>query len=131
MATIQYLRLDAENDTVWNGQASLTDLYAVTQAILTRLNLFQGSWWEDLNLGLPMFQSILSNPGTQKSQDAINLLITAQIQGTPYVSGVENPTVSFNPSNRALTYSATAITAFGTVPITFSPGSQAQIGAQS
>lgn len=124
----QYLRLDPVNDAIFSSQAALTNLNAVAQAILTRLLLFQGEWWENLNLGLPMWQSILGAPGSPKGQAAINLLITEQIKGTPYVSSVQNPTVTYTPATRALAYSATALTAFGPVPISVSPGQSATIG---
>ena len=51
MVSIQYLRLDPVNDAIFAAQSSLTDLDAVAQAILTRLKLFQGEWWETFSSG--------------------------------------------------------------------------------
>ena len=128
MAQIQYLRLDADYDTVWIAGAALTDLPAVTQAILTRLKLFEGEWWENLVLGTPMFQSILGASGTARNQQVMAMLLNQRVKGTPFVSGVQDSTVSYNQATRQFTYSAIAQTAFGPVPISFSPGSSATIG---
>lgn len=127
MATIQYLKLDPENDFIWIPQSALTDTDAVAQAILTRLRLFEGEWWENLNLGLPMFQQILGAPGSLRQQQVIELLISQQIQGTPYVSNVLNATVSFNAATRAFTYKADVQTAFGPITVTFSPGTAGSV----
>jgi hypothetical protein len=128
LSQIQYLRLDATNDPILQPQASLTDLYAVAQAIQTRLLLFQGEWWENLSAGTPMFQSILGAPGTPRSQQVMAGLLNLVVQGTPFVSSVQDGTVSYDPANRVFSYSATAFTAFGPVSVSTSLGSAASIG---
>jgi len=127
MAAIQYLRLDSNLDMIWDGNAALLDLDAVTQAIQTRILLFQGEWWENLNEGTPMFQSILGAPGSAKSQAAINLALIQRISGTPYVSSVENVSSSFDPMTRKFSFSATAQTAFGTAVVSV-PASSGVLG---
>ena len=127
MASITYLRLDSEYDPVFVPQASLTDLAAVTQAIETTLALYQGEWFGNLSLGVPMFQDILGTPGSLKSQSTINLILSRAIKGVPYVAGVINPTVTYNPVTRKLTYTAIAQTSFGQVPVTLQPGASAEL----
>ena len=120
MATILYLRLDAANDPVFDPNVALEDLQAVDQAIKTGLLLFEGEWFEDANVGLPLFQQILGVVKRSGNQDLATLAIIAQISKTPFVSGVINAQSQVSP-NRNLNFSATAQTVFGTTPVNFTP----------
>ena len=111
-STIQYLQLDAQYDPIFDPAASLTDAYAVNQAILTRLNLFLGEWWEDLTLGLPVFQSILGQLGSSQGLAAMQLAVQQNITGTPYVTSAST---AVNFENGRLSLSYTAETVFGQV----------------
>lgn len=123
MATILYRALDINGDpTQGNGQGSfLTDLYAVAQAISTRLKLLMGEWWENLNTGTPLFQSMLGVSGAGKNTQAIALLITQRILGTPYVTGVTAVNASYDPNARAFSFSCQVETTFGTLTVTNVP----------
>lgn len=117
--------LDANHDPMYgNGQGNfLNDIFAVAQIIQTSLLLFQGEWWKNLKEGLPLFQSILgSNNG--KKLDAVSLLIQNVILGVPFVTGISNVVTTFSP-NRAITFSCVAITQFGSITVSFQPGSSA------
>lgn len=127
MATIQYLRLDSSYDAILVPSSSLVDLEAVAQAIKTRLNLFYGEWWEDLLDGTPMFQAILGTSGSPKNQQAIAVILSSRINGTPYVSTTKNVVTNFESDTREFSYSAQAETAFGTVPVAVTPGDSAII----
>lgn len=127
--TIQYLQLDAEYDPVFSPGANLVDQYAVTQAILTRLKLFLGEWWENTNIGLPVFQAILGQLGTQKGLAAMTLAVQQNIEGGPYVTGVDNVGVTF--ANGRLSITARALTQFGPININTAPAiNSASLGAQ-
>jgi hypothetical protein len=125
MASILYLRLDSSYDPVFEPSAELSDLEAVRQAVQTRILLFEGEWWENLNEGTPMFQLILGYRQFKGNQQVAALAITKRIMGTPYVSSVSNILVGFDPVKRRMTFTATVITTFGTFQITMSPGSAA------
>jgi hypothetical protein len=125
MNTITYLQLDADYDPILDPAASLQDAAAVRQAIQTRILLFLGEWWEDLNEGTPMFQKILGTRVTPNNQQIMAQSLATRITGAPYVSAVQNVNVSFNPKTRGFSFSATAQTAFGVVTILFSPGALA------
>ena len=112
MSSISYLQLDSSNDPIFADNTSLTDAAAVEQAVLTRLNLFLGEWWENLNLGLPVFQVILGQLASQRGQSAMQLAIRQNIQGAPYVTSVGKVTTSF--VNGQFKFSAVYTTAFGT-----------------
>lgn len=57
-----YRKLDQNGDYVFGGNGScyISGLNAVKQAILTRLRLLLGEWWEDETDGLPLWQKILA-----------------------------------------------------------------------
>jgi hypothetical protein len=115
-ASIQYLLLDSDYDPVFDASASLTGTYAVAQAIDTRLKLFLGEWWENRNLGLPVFQVILGQLGSTQGLAAMTLAVQQNIQGSPYVTGTSDVSVTFTNGRLAITY--TAQTQFGTVAST-------------
>ena len=127
-ASAQYLALDPSYDPVFDPGAALSSTAAVAQDILTRLRLFQGEWWEDLNLGLPMFQTILGQLASQKGLLAMQLAVQRVILGTSYVTGITSMDVGFNDSTGRLQISAVAQTVFGTVTVTNQPGTSASIG---
>ena len=111
--TIQYLQLDATYDPIFDPSANLTDTDAVNQAILTRLRLFYGEWWENLSLGLPVFQTMLGQLGTPQGLTAMQLTVQQNIEGAPYVTDVPTVTLTFTNGRLSLTYDAQ--TQFGMV----------------
>lgn len=109
-----------------NGQNNfISDLAAVAQIIGTRLKLFQGEWFLNLQDGLPLFQSILGSSGTQRNIQVLINLISARIYGSPFVTGIPSITATFE--NRRFTYSAQVDTQFGTVTVSNAPGNSANI----
>ena len=110
---MKYRRLSPAGDYVFGfGNTSfLTDAQAAAQAIQTKLKMFQGECWEDLNDGLPFFQSIAGN----RDQAAIDLLVKARILETPNVQSI----TSFSSSleNRKYSMTAAVSTTFGTVTV--------------
>lgn len=124
--TVTYLLLDADYDPVFDPQVELTDAAAVQQNILTALRLFEGEWWEDLNLGLPLFQSILGALGSQRGQAAINTAIITRIRQVPYVLNVLKVASAF--VNGVFSFTATVQTSFGVVVVSTAPASSASLG---
>jgi hypothetical protein len=126
VSSISYLRLDPSYDPIFDPSVALTDLQAVEQAIKTRLLLFQGEWWENLNVGLPLFQSILGKRNLQ----AIQLAITAVISQTPFVSAVLSIQANLDDANRAYSFTATVQTQFGIATVSVPlPGSVGSVGS--
>lgn len=118
--TISYLLLDPDYDPVFDPKAALVDAYAVQQAILTRLNLWQGEWWEQLSIGLPVFQQMLGQLGDKRGQAAMALAIQQVIEGTPYVAAVND--VQYQFVNNQFAFTASVQTAFGQVTVNYTPG---------
>ena len=116
MSLIRYRRLDSNNDSErGQGRANFaTDLEAVCQAILTRLRLFEGEWFENILEGLPLWTEILGSSGNNK--EVIDRLIQERIAGTKFVLSVGN--VQSSLISRAYSFTCLVNTYFGTATIT-------------
>jgi hypothetical protein len=111
----RYRRLDGALDmTFGRGAANfLVDQpAAVAQAVLTRLNLWQGEWWLDLTEGTPWLQQILGKPRGPGSPDAA---IRERILGTPYVTHITDYASTYEASTRRWLVSCKVFTTFGQV----------------
>jgi hypothetical protein len=89
---------------------------AVAQAILTRLRLWQGDWFLNLQEGVPYLQQILGHAPSANVPDSA---IRATILGTPFVRSISDYTSSWLSTARNFTVSCKVMTAFG--PITRAP----------
>lgn len=128
MSVISYLQLDGSYDPIFADGTALIDGAATAQVVLTRLKLFMGEWWENLNLGLPVFQQMLGQLGSQRGLRAMQAAIQQNISSfTPYVTGVTNVQVAF--TNGRLTYTANVQTMFGPVTLSNMPALSAAIPA--
>jgi hypothetical protein len=103
-------------DPLWGeGQANyIADIYAVAQIIRQKLQLLLGEWWENTNLGFPLFQSILGQ-FTQLPQ--ISFLIQQQIISTPFVTGIQNAQIQQDPNSRKILTSYRVLTQFGAIAV--------------
>lgn len=123
MSTITTVALDQNNDPNFDINSILSDQKAVEEIIYTTLFLLLGEWWEQQNVGTPMFQTILGNPASQKGLQIMSAALVERISSVPYVSSVDNVSVAFNPENRGFSFSAQVTTAFSTGILTgFIPG---------
>lgn len=117
MIFIKYRRLTSTGDYSFgrNKGDFLTDIDAVTQAIYTTLKLLKGEWWEDLEAGLPLFQSIIGQSGTPEHIKAIDLIVNDKIMN---VAGVINIT-NYNGiyTNRMYSITCTVDTLYGQVAV--------------
>lgn len=138
MATITVRRIDPVTfePSYGNGQADfIADLDAVIQILNTRLRLFQGEWFLNLDDGLPMFKlnpsisQILGASGNVDSIKTIINLISSRISTSPFVTNISSVVASYQ--NRRLKYTATVQTQFGTVVVNNSPGSAATLVAST
>lgn len=114
---ITYRSLGPYADPIWSSFVTNAD--AVAQAVLTRLRLLQGEWWESLADGTPVWQKILGVGGLNSRQAQVSLLIQERILGTPYVSGITNVQTSFNSTTRAFTFNCNVQTQFGSFAMSF------------
>lgn len=117
---MKYRILDENGDySFGKGQQNLTyGTYAVTQAIQTRLKLLKGEWWENTELGLPLYQSILGQSGVTEKIYIIDTLIKEQIVGTQDVIGIIDFSSSFDSVTRSYSFSCTVNTRYGITTLT-------------
>ncbi len=111
---MKYRRLDENGDYSFgnNSLDYIEDNDAIIQAIKTKLYLFYGEWWEDISLGLPMFQSILGQVSNENLRRTVILLCAEQIQSVEGVSSVDSIVVGI--SARKLTLDIDVTTSYGT-----------------
>lgn len=112
---MRYRILDENNDySFGKGQQSITyGVYAVKQAIQTRLLLLKGEWWENIHEGLPLFQDILGTPGTISNIAIVDSLIKDRIIKTPDVRGIKN--FSSKLEQRKYIFSCTITSVYGEI----------------
>lgn len=116
---MKYRKLDDNGDIVF-GQGNddfFYDLYAVKQAIKTRLQLYFNTFWRDLSDGLPMFESILGSSGSQENIAAIDNIFSGRITGTQGVTSITFFDSEFDPDNRNYDYEARVQTIYSEEPI--------------
>lgn len=114
--TIKYRRIVDDDYSFGNSaQNFVSGTVAVAQAIKTRLLLLQEEWWEDTEDGLPLFQSILGQPGTEENLQSIDLLVQDRIIKTPGVNGVKYFESTY--TNRNYGVSCTVETMYGDAEI--------------
>lgn len=108
-------------DSNWDPQRGnglqnfLTDADAVAQIIAQRLKFLQGEWFENTQIGTPLFQSIL---GKSTTSQAVALLLQQQILAVPFVTGIATFDIDYASSGRVFSYSAVVNTQFGQVTVT-------------
>lgn len=89
---MRYRRLDENGDMCFGqgGYNYCLGSEAVAQAIKTKIKLLKNEWWEDLEDGTPLFESILSQKATPEGVNAIDIIIKARILEVPNVSSVSS-----------------------------------------
>ena len=112
---VRYRRLGTNNEPVMGQgrQDFLTDTEAVGQAVITRLRLWRGEWWENQLSGVPMWQSILGVVGAKR--ETIDRILQDTILQTPGVSGIVDMASAFNTEQRSYQFYCIIQTIYGTV----------------
>lgn len=130
-AQIMVQKLDANNDPIEgaNGPVFLTNIDAVAQILLTRLKLLEGEWWENVSLGLPLFQSMIGTSAAPANQAAVLLILQTYIMGTPFVLEILDFDYEINLQFRAATFHCEVSTQFGTLTVTNAPASSALVNS--
>lgn len=120
--TTRYRRLGENNEPAMGqgNQDFLEDADAVGQAIITRLRLWKGEWWENIYLGIPMWQEMLGVVGSKKA--VIDKIIQDTILDTAGVVSMSNMVSIFDPADRSYKFYCTIDTIYGTTVITNNQG---------
>lgn len=115
---MRYRRIDNNGDYIFgNGQYDfLVDLEAVPQAIKTKLNLFQGEWWEDLSEGLPFYQEIAGHfIKSDEEKDIITRIYSNRIMDVEAVNEFLSVEAEFDNENRKYSLTASVDTIYGQI----------------
>ena len=110
-----------------NGPVFLSDLDAVAQIIYTTLRLLLGEWWENLDIGFPLFQKLIGASGAPTSQAGVMLVIQQTILSCPYVLQIVSFSFTHNTATMTSTFTAEVSTIFGNLIVSNAPGSSAQV----
>ena len=128
---MKYRRLgrifDENNKPIGDGDYSfgqggldyLEGLPAVVQAIKTKLLLLKTEWWEELEDGLPLFQKILLQRGTEEGLKIVELTVRDRIMETPHVRDVTGYIADYDRNTRKYTAAITVSTDYGTAATTY------------
>ncbi len=109
---MRYRKLTSDNDyTFGNGQL---DFYrdipeAVAQSVKTRLLLWLGEWFLDINEGTPYMQGILG----KYSKSTADITIQDRVLATPKVVGINNYESTLDADKRSLSVSFDLDTIYG------------------
>ena len=117
---MRYRMLDENGDySFGKGQQNITyGIYAVSQAIKTRLLLLKGEWWENKEEGIPLFQDILGTSGAADNLTIVDNLIKERIIKTKDVLAIKEFNSSFE--NRSYSFSCKVDTKYGEATISLS-----------
>lgn len=110
---MKYRRLDGNGDYSLGGRNNLLDAAdAVGQALVTRLLLLRGEWWENIEDGLPLREEILGSYRGEDEIADIDLLIAERVNDTEGVSEITTFESTFNARTRTYSASITVQTIF-------------------
>lgn len=114
---MRYRMLDINDDYQFGkGQQNFTyGVYAVAQAIKTRLKLLKNEWWENTQDGLPLFQNILGKNATTEHLVIVDSLIKDRIINTKDVLSIENFKSEY--ANRNYMFSCKVNTKYGVITL--------------
>lgn len=89
----------------------LTGVDAVMAAVVSRLRLLYGEWWEDESLGFRVPEFLFNGVRQKNGRDMLASYITSYIMETEDVTSVRGVTAEM--IDRKLQYACTVITAYG------------------
>lgn len=119
---MKYRKLSETGDYTFGQNKFLKDREAVGQAIITRMKLLYGEWWENTDDGLPLFEQILGTFDSQQNRNAIDLIISERISSTQGVKNIVRFESEFQ--NRLYSAQCTINTIYGEITLSFSDNSK-------
>ena len=101
---MKYRKLDQNGDYTFGAGSYdyVSDDEAIGQAIKTKILLFYGEWWEDLGLGIPMFQSFIGQVNPETIRVSLSNVIEQRIENIQGVVSVSNVDVVINKMKRTM-----------------------------
>ena len=109
-------RLQGDGDIATQGRQFVYDMEDCAQTLGTRLKLFYGEYFRDINEGTDWFGKILLKGSPDNVKDAE---IRTRIQNYADVRGIAEYSSSFDVNARRVTVRATVLTSYGQTKVTF------------
>lgn len=114
-----YRRLDKNGDYVLGTGSNnfYSNNQAVAQAVITWLKLLRAEWWENVNNGLPLWQSILGQPGSEINRHSVDNIIQERIRDLrlgdqPLIEVINNYESDWDNINRSYKFTCTLTTIY-------------------
>ena len=87
---MKYRRFDENGDYSFghNKNDYVSGNLAVGYAIKSKILLFYGEWWEDLGIGIPMFQSIIGQSRSEALKNSMQQMLSDRIKEVSEVAAV-------------------------------------------
>ena len=108
--------LDEDGDIVTHGTQFIHEREEVAQTIRTRLALFLGEYFRNINEGTPWYEQIL---GKFVSLDVVEAILRARIANTPEVIRILSFATDFDLDARKYSLSAVVLTKYGELEASF------------
>lgn len=95
--TMKYRRQDENGDYVFghNKNDYVQGKLAIAYAIKSKILLFYGEWWEDIGIGIPMFQSIIGQGRSEALKNSAQMLISDRIKEIEEVAAINKVNIIF------------------------------------
>lgn len=111
---MRYRALDEDGDmTIGNKNAYIDGATAVRQAVVTRLRQLIYEWWEQVDDGVPYWQSVIATRDVKEAER----IIRQRIQNTKHVLSILHFETDWDNENRKLTIKAAIQSDYGTLTI--------------
>lgn len=94
---MKYRRQDENGDYVFghNKKDYVQGNLAIAYAIKSKILLFYGEWWEDIGIGIPMFQSIIGQGRSEALKNSAQMLISDRIKEIEEVAAINKVNIIF------------------------------------
>ena len=97
VVTMKYRGQDENGDYVFghNKNDYVQGKLAIAYAIKSKILLFYGEWWEDIGIGIPMFQSIIGQGRSEALKNSAQMLISDRIKEIEEVAAINKVNIIF------------------------------------
>ena len=112
-----YCQINDTGDIATSGEQFVDSAEEIAQTVRTRLKLFLGEYFRNINDGTPWFQNIL---GKGQSLDVKDATIKRRVLQTPGVISIFDFNTDFDLQLRTYSVSMGIVTEFGNALITIS-----------
>ena len=106
---MKYRKQDVNGDYVfgYNKNDYVSGNLAIAYAIKSKILLFYGEWWEDLGIGIPMFQSIMGQSRSEALKNSMQQMLIDRIKEISEIAAVNKVDISMIDRTMACSISVT------------------------